>query len=223
MVHAAYGQVLAATRAQLDSLLRELRLLDGLAFGGLHAMRLGQASDAVRRRAPAVPPPPPPPPRLGPQRLLRLRLTATPPPPARPSASPWRSGTGGAHLFARLPHFALACAHGHGGGRMRRARWRRPRAQGDAARRCGGRAERPPERDRRGRPRARLHGLRGRRAARAVARTPAERCPSDPAAGRHGDAGETRRGAASAAFAACAAAARRSAQRSWPTPATPPH
>lgn len=34
---------------------RELKLLDGLAFGGLNAMRLGQASDAVGARPPALP------------------------------------------------------------------------------------------------------------------------------------------------------------------------
>mmetsp|Transcript_21667 Transcript_21667/g.58316 ORF Transcript_21667/g.58316 Transcript_21667/m.58316 type:complete len:768 (-) Transcript_21667:198-2501(-) len=45
-VQAAYEDLVAATRAELNDLTRELKVLDGLAFGGLHGMRLSQSSDA---------------------------------------------------------------------------------------------------------------------------------------------------------------------------------
>ncbi|KAG8457714.1 hypothetical protein KFE25_013220 [Diacronema lutheri] len=48
LVQGAYDDVISVTRAQLAELVRELKLLDGLAFGGINGMRLGQASDAAK-------------------------------------------------------------------------------------------------------------------------------------------------------------------------------
>jgi GTP-binding protein EngB required for normal cell division len=46
VVEGAYDDLIAATRSELADLVRELKLLDGLAFGGLNGMRLGQTHDA---------------------------------------------------------------------------------------------------------------------------------------------------------------------------------
>jgi hypothetical protein len=46
VVQSAYDDLLALTRSELSELVRELKLLDGLAFAGLSSMRLGQGVDA---------------------------------------------------------------------------------------------------------------------------------------------------------------------------------
>jgi len=48
VVQGAYDDVTQLTQAELSELVRELKLLDGLAFGGLNSMRLGQMTDAAK-------------------------------------------------------------------------------------------------------------------------------------------------------------------------------